>query len=212
MLGWIIAVVEPIVAWLANRWPAFARLINGVLIDGIVKQTRGRPHPWSTRTDYISWIGLTDRTYSARHLPAADFGPYPSLEQATALFARPTGEQVLCPKSTLLFPTFAQYLTDGFIRTKVSNDDALTDRRRTTSNHEIDLCPLYGRLEAQTLALRLRSPNPAERGRLRVCLTMPSISTPLISLAKAGQRLASQATIGSTTAMIQPNMPCTHES
>ncbi|WP_426029867.1 peroxidase family protein [Caulobacter sp. DWP3-1-3b2] len=167
MWGWIIAVIEPIVAWLANRWPAFARLVNGVLIDGIVKQTRSRPHPWSTRTDYISWIGLTDRTYSARHLPATDFGPHPPLERATALFARPTGEQVLCPKSTMLFPAFAQYLTDGFIRTKVSNDDALTDRRRNTSNHEIDLCPLYGRTEAQTHALRLRSPNSAERGRLK---------------------------------------------
>ena len=167
MLAWIIAVVEPVVAWLANHWPAFARLLNGVVIDSIVKQTRTRPHPWSTRTDYISWAALTDKTYSARHLPAATFESFPSLERATALFARPTGEQVLCPKSTMLFPAFAQYLTDGFIRTKVSNDDALTDRRRNTSNHEIDLCALYGRTEFQTLALRLRSPNSAERGRLK---------------------------------------------
>ena len=167
MLAWIIAAIEPVVAWLANRWPAFARLLNGVLIDGVVKQTRSRPHPWSTRTDYISWVGLTDKSYSARHLPAAKFESFPDPERATALFARPPGEQVLCPKSTMLFPAFAQYLTDGFIRTLVSNDDALTNRRRTTSNHEIDLCPLYGRTEVQTLALRLRSPNPAERGRLK---------------------------------------------
>ncbi|HWU78673.1 MAG TPA: peroxidase family protein, partial [Caulobacter sp.] len=82
----------------------------------------------------------------------------------TAVFARPDGApQIHCPKSTMLFPAFAQYLTDGFIRTMVFNDRE--DRRRTTSNHEIDLCTLYGRVEAQTSALRLKS--VAQRGRLK---------------------------------------------
>ncbi|MET3666647.1 peroxidase family protein [Caulobacter sp. 1776] len=164
MLAWIIAALEPVVAWLTERWPAFHRLVNGLLINGIVSETRPRPHPWSTKTPYISWAALTDRTYSARQLPAKDPGPLPDAQMTTAVFARPAGRpQISCAKSTMLFPAFAQYLTDGFIRTMVFNDRE--DRRRTTSNHEIDLCTLYGRTEAQTNALRLRS--PSQRGRLK---------------------------------------------
>jgi prostaglandin-endoperoxide synthase 2 len=68
-----------------------------------------------------------------------------------------------------LFAAFAQYLTDGFIRTIPDDSDfpPETHRRGTTSNHEIDLCPLYGRTVAQTLILRTRSGAPGERGRLR---------------------------------------------
>lgn len=164
MLAWIIAALEPVIAWLTERWPAFHRFVSGLLINGIVSETRPRPHPWSTKTDYISWAALTDRTYSARQLAAVDLGPLPSSELTTAVFARPDGApQTHCPKSTMLFPAFAQYLTDGFIRTMVFNDRE--DRRRTTSNHEIDLCTLYGRTEAQTNALRLRSAD--QRGRLK---------------------------------------------
>ena len=136
--------------------------VNRFVIDKSVNVARSRPHPWSTRHDYISWSGLTDRSYNARLLPAKP-GPAveavgtsrPPLGQVAALFGRlPGANQRLCGKSTGLFPAFAQYLTDGFIRTMLSNDDALEDRRRTTSNHEIDVSPLYGRTEAQTRALR----------------------------------------------------------
>ncbi len=149
--------------------------VNRLVIDRAVNVCRNRPHPWSTRHDYISWSGLTDRTYNARLLPAKP-GPAteargtarPPLAEVAALFARQPGTyQRLCPKSTGLFPAFAQYLTDGFIRTMLHNDDAKEDRRRTTSNHEIDLSPLYGRTEAQTRALRLLSEAPGRRGRLK---------------------------------------------
>jgi prostaglandin-endoperoxide synthase 2 len=40
-------------------------------------------------------------------------------------------------------------------------------RRQNTSNHQIDLCPLYGRIQVQTDALRLKSAARGERGRLR---------------------------------------------
>jgi prostaglandin-endoperoxide synthase 2 len=164
MLAWLIAALEPVVAWLTQHWPAFHRWVSGLLINGIVSETRPRPHPWSTKTPYISWAALTDRTYSARQLPAKDLGPLPSLTDVVDLFSRPPGKpQASCAKSTMLFPAFAQYLTDGFIRTWVFNDNE--DRRRTTSNHEIDLCTLYGRLEKQTNALRLKSPE--QRGRLK---------------------------------------------
>jgi prostaglandin-endoperoxide synthase 2 len=135
--------------------------VNRFVIDRAVNVARNRPHPWSTKHDYISWSGLTDRSYNARLLPAKPptgdgIGTSrPPLAATADLFKRlPGTNQRLCPKSTALFPAFAQYLTDGFIRTMLSNDDALEDRRRTTSNHEIDLSPLYGRTEAQTKALR----------------------------------------------------------
>ncbi|HWU81771.1 MAG TPA: heme peroxidase, partial [Caulobacter sp.] len=86
MLAWIIAALEPVVAWLTERWPALHRFVSGLLINGIVSETRPRPHPWSTKTDYISWAALTDRTYSARQLAAVDPGPLPSAELTTAVF------------------------------------------------------------------------------------------------------------------------------
>ena len=149
--------------------------VNRLVINRAVEVCRNRPHPWSTRHDYISWSGLTDRSYNARLLPAK---PYPQIEalgtrrppnsDVAALFKRlPGTAQRLCPKSTGLFPAFAQYLTDGFIRTQLSNDAKREDRRRTTSNHEIDLSPLYGRTEAQTAALRLLSEDQGLRGRLK---------------------------------------------
>lgn len=152
--------------------PALGATINRFAIDRLVKATRNRPHPWSTLSDHVSWRGLTDRSYSARHLPAETIRDLPSPEAVGELFRVRDGEdQRLCPKSTCLFPAFAQYLTDGFIRTMISNElgveEDIEDRRRNTSNHEIDLCPLYGRNLAQERALRTLSPHPDERGKLK---------------------------------------------
>jgi prostaglandin-endoperoxide synthase 2 len=75
---------------------------------------------------------------------------------------------VLSNKSTCLFPAFAQYLTDGFIRTRMpkpGEDPRL--RLKNNSNHQIDLSPLYGRTLEQTTALRLGSQAANERGRLK---------------------------------------------
>jgi hypothetical protein len=136
--------------------------LSKVMVNKLVECTRNRPHPWSTASDYTSWKSLTDRTYQARHLPAAQTpGRQPDPDKIDALFARPNGRQTLSNKSTCLFPAFAQYLTDGFIRTDSNN------RAKTTSNHEIDLCPLYGRTEAQTLILRKNDNSQGSRGRLK---------------------------------------------
>jgi prostaglandin-endoperoxide synthase 2 len=127
--------------------------VSDLLINKIVQSGRNRPHPWSTKHDYISWSGLTDRSYSARLLPAMPLPEEeklgtrrPPLDQTAQLFAAPANGQRPCRKSTLLFPAFAQYLTDGFLRTQVSNvapfDSLAEDRRRTTSNHDIDMSPL----------------------------------------------------------------------
>jgi len=77
------------------------------------------------------WLGICPRPPDV-----AQTLPDPKL--VAAVFAA-SGHGRVSAKSTCLFPAFAQYLTDGFIRTNP------TDPRRTTSNHEIDLCPLYGR-------------------------------------------------------------------
>ena len=141
--------------------PFLARVVNRKIIDTAVNASRTRPHPFSTLCDYTSWSSLTDRSYFARHLPADKSNPpEPPMAAVMNLFRR--GETARpCPKSTLLFPTFAQYLTDGFLRTSD------TDRKRTTSNHEIDLSTLYGRTPAQTAVLRLNSAEPGKRGRLK---------------------------------------------
>lgn len=146
------------IGWLRGK--ASAAVINGAC--GV---TRSRPHPWSTLSDYVSWDGLTDRTYLARHLPPADAPVQPDPAEIRALFARPDGRPRLSSKSTCLFPAFAQYLTDGFIRT------VPYDLRRTTATHDIDLCQLYGRTREQTSALRLLDDRPGRRGRLKSQMT-----------------------------------------
>ena len=147
---------------------------NELLIGKMASGGRNRPHPWSTRFHYICWSGLTDKTYSARFLPASPYPPTdaigtkrPPLADVIELFVPAATGQRLCPKSTCLFPAFAQYLTDGFIRTQVSNDPTQEDRKRTTSNHEIDQSPLYGRTEAQTKALRADPAVVGAKGRLK---------------------------------------------
>ena len=62
---------------------------------------------------------MTDRTYSGRHLPPARprGGALPPVEDVVELFRRPAGEMVESEKSTVLFSYFAQWFTDGFLRT-----------------------------------------------------------------------------------------------
>ncbi|WP_425091514.1 peroxidase family protein [Tropicimonas sp. S265A] len=157
----VISAIEPLAAW-----------VNRFAIDRIVRRARSRPHPLSTERDYVCWPGLTDRRWSGRHLPPRTPEKRPDPDKLKVLFERRAGTQRMCPKSTCLFPAFAQYLTDGFIRTETEDltlegESQSTRLRRNTSNHEIDLCPLYGRTEAQTNALRLRSDTAGKKGRLK---------------------------------------------
>lgn len=145
--------------------------ISRIAINRLIGAAPPRPLAWSTRHDeYISWAGLTDKTWFARLLPpvrgavAEGIGTArPPVETLAKLFVAPAGRQVPCSKSTCLFPAFAQYLTDGFLRTRVFNTPpgagaraGEEDRRRTTSNHEIDLSALYGRTDKQTDVLRAK--------------------------------------------------------
>ncbi|MBY6048967.1 peroxidase family protein [Vannielia litorea] len=160
----LFSIVEaiPFLAKIANRWA----------INRVVKRARNRPHPLSTVGNYVSWRGLTDRRWSGRHLPPQHRSGLPDVADLLPLFERRVGVQRLCPKSTCLFPAFAQYLTDGFLRTETDGlipegEDPELRLRRNTSNHEIDLCTLYGRTFGQTMALRESSDEKGRRGRLK---------------------------------------------
>src|SRR5690554_1092643 len=164
--------VFPKILWATTWWPWFDRKLNRIAINSICNSLPHRPHPLSTAHNYTSWTSLTDQRWSARHLPAYRRSGQilPTPEQAVRLFQRKNDEQRYCEKSTCLFPAFAQYLTDGFARTRMPNVSAgETDeiRRQNTSNHQLDMCPLYGRNKTQTDALRLLSETRGRRGKLK---------------------------------------------
>lgn len=157
---------------IAEAIPPLASWVNKFAINRVVKRARTRPHPLSTERDYVCWSGLTDKRWSARHLPPQVRTNQPEPALLAELFKRREGTQRLCPKSTCLFPTFAQYLTDGFIRTESEHltpegEDPDLHLKRNTSNHDIDMCTLYGRTAAQTDALRLKSSQAGLKGRLK---------------------------------------------
>lgn len=149
-----------------------------------------RPYPFDMAADgYASWNGLVDKEFSGRHLPPVDDDKkILSREEMLNLVLRdgssfkPTPGKELCPRSTVLFASFAQWFTDSFLRTahgfkfdKKGNvladpDTGRIERapgrhRKNTSNHEIDLCQIYGMGEAQTSMLRLKSEK--DRGCLK---------------------------------------------
>lgn len=146
--------------WLAGRLPRVGREVNRYLINSAIGKMAARPEPLSTMAPYTSWESLTDRTFNGRHLPpvADDPGDLPPVERVADLFSR-TGPTKLSPKSTVLFSHFAQWFTDGFLRSDRSEP---RDPRKNSSTHDIDLCQLYG-LDAKTTRI-LRS---GEGGRLK---------------------------------------------
>ena len=125
---------------LVQRIGSLRSFVNKVLINLAVLKVKPRPYVLSTMGSYSSWDSLTDRTYSGRHLPpvARKDGELPPVKDVVALFHRPSGAMKPSGKSTNLFPFFAQWFTDGFLRTSYDNP------LKNTSNHEIDLSNLYG--------------------------------------------------------------------
>ena len=112
--------------------------------------------------DYTSWESLTDRTWFCRHLPARkDVINSPPIEAMHAIFSVGRDGPVLSERSTVLFLSFAQWFTDGFLLTDPC------DRRRTPTSHQIDLSPVYGLSDSATKALRLNSEARSERGQLK---------------------------------------------
>jgi hypothetical protein len=146
-----------------QRVERFERFVNKHAINGLLKGMEPRPNPLSTMAPYTSWASLTDRTFSGRHLPpgatvvttpaSTPDGP-PSVADVAALFQRDGGMRE-CPKSTVLFAFFAQWLTDGFLRTARNlPDGTLRDTLKNESTHSIDLSQLYGLTPEVTRQLR----------------------------------------------------------
>jgi prostaglandin-endoperoxide synthase 2 len=140
--------------------PQVHKRVNALLIDRTIRKIPVRPNPLSTLADYTSWASLTDRTYDSRHLPPVDApgAPLPAPEAVAGLFNRP-GEMVPCEKSTVLFPYFAEWFVDGFLRSERLHPDPQTgepvrDPAKNESNHEIDLIQIYGLNDAVTRELR----------------------------------------------------------
>jgi prostaglandin-endoperoxide synthase 2 len=141
---------EPV--WkLIQSLPPLRRMVNTGLTNVSILKFPTRPNPFSTMADYTSWESLTDRTWSTRHLPAAHPSDQnlPPVEELKDVFTRT--EFVESPKSTVLFSYFAQWFTDGFLR---SDRATPPDPRRNESNHEIDLTNLYGLNRDVTRQLR----------------------------------------------------------
>ena len=156
-------------------------VINRVLTNVICGVTTPRPRAFSLWShvekpaqmdqqgpvgEYTTWPMLTDRLYSSRHLPPADQGyidglpkdaPYSAKDPAkpevvgevTALFAREGA--IKEGRSSVLFMFFAQWFTDSILRVDPQ------DRRKNTSNHNIDLCQIYGLKEETTRLLRSKN-------------------------------------------------------
>ena len=119
--------------------PFLNRFANALIIRRAIDEIPSRPNPLCCGWAYSTWEGLTNRRWSGRHLPpkAAPEHLPAAGEVAKALFGRENG-MIESTKSTLLFPYFAQWFTDGFL----AADDV--DRRFNHSRHEIDLSQLYG--------------------------------------------------------------------
>ncbi|NNU15412.1 hypothetical protein HK107_03600 [Parvularcula sp. ZS-1/3] len=114
-----------------------------------------RPMAYSMFSEYVSWPGLVERRYSGRHLPPAtgeNAPAKPDLDAIADLFER--DEFVPCHDTSLLFPLFAQWFVDGFLRTKWEDPTKERFFRENESNQEIDLNQLYGSSEVQTHMLR----------------------------------------------------------
>lgn len=168
MLDNLPSFLTDIVSSVAAKWPWFDEKVNRIAINAAVNVARNRPHPLSTAHPYVSWVTLSDRRWSGRHLAPTTTVPTADPKKVIEIFRRPPTGHKLSKRSTCLFPAFAQYLTDGFIRTRMNDLSAGEPdsfRLQNTSNHEIDMCPLYGLTKEQTDALRKMSNVQGEKGR-----------------------------------------------
>lgn len=146
---------------LVNKTPWLAWIANGLIVNNAVLKAPCRPLALSTQGPYTTWATLTDSTWFSRYLsPRPQDGLPPVSEVATLFKLRPDRPPVLSDRSTLLFPSFAQWFTDGFLMTD-------RDRRRTRTNHQIDLSQLYGLDATVTAVLRRRSELRGEKGKLK---------------------------------------------
>ena len=164
-----------------NKNPWLARFANALIVDNAVLKAPCRPLALSTQASTTNWATLTDRTWFSRYLPPVPQDLLPPVAEVATLFKlRPDRPPMLSDRSTLLFPSFAQWFTDGFLMTD-------QDRRRTRTNHQIDLSQLYGLDPTVTAVLRRGSELPGEKGRLK-SVTLHESEWPPLLYDAAGRR------------------------
>ena len=152
---------------LVERWPALRGAVTRGVVNRYAYAVPARPRPHSMAASYVTWPGLVERRYSGRHLPVAEEGAAPArpdMDAVARLFERRSFRPAA--DTSILFAFFAQWFTDGFLRTKWE-DGSERFFRENESNHEIDLNQIYGSGEVQARMLRLGSEERGERGRLR---------------------------------------------
>lgn len=166
----IMGLVEGLPDWVkrpalnfVNSVGPLRRGVSRLVINGAAYAAPVRPRPLSMAANYTTWHGLTDRRFSGRHLPPAEGSGaphHPDMDSVAALFRRET----FAPSTdtSLLFAFFAQWFVDGFLRTKWEAGEN-REFRENESNHEIDLCQIYGMTDVQTAMLREHA-----GGRLRM--------------------------------------------
>ena len=129
------------------RWLRY--LISDIAINKQAYSVNPRPRPFSMIAPYTTWRSLTNRSFTGRHLPEMEENQnLPDIKKVVELWRRKENKEIPSKNTSLLFSFFAQWFTDSFLRTD------LTDRRKNTSNHEIDLCQIYGMREDITDRLR----------------------------------------------------------
>lgn len=147
--------------------PILGSFVNRMVINDLSTLTTPRPRAFTLWhhsahdpnnkgngpvSDYTSWYSLTNKKFYGRHIPAVVTDKkLPDIAQLIELFKRPQNSPMIKDRNSLLFMFYAQWLTDSVLRTDPK------DRRKNTSNHEVDLCQIYGLTEEVTK--KLRAPN-----------------------------------------------------
>lgn len=135
-----------------SLWSPQPRIEPDPCGDGEIGAEEAAQAPLLVAAEYTSWPGLFDRTYTGRHLPPASEESVNELPAEELVIKSLVMRQdfIPAPNTSALFAFFAQWFTDSFLRTHPF------DRRLNTSNHEIDLCQIYGLKESTTDLLRSR--------------------------------------------------------
>ncbi len=151
LLPMLLSSQTPRLAAMVGKVPPLTEWISRRVIEGYCSATVPRPRAFSMAGDYTTWRGLTDRRWTGRHLPAVAASTQvdlPSAADVVALFRRE--QEVKSTDTSVLFAFFAQWFTDSFLRTSHGK----LNLGKNTSNHEIDLCQIYGLTEDRTTMLR----------------------------------------------------------
>ena len=144
--------------------PPLARFLSRKVINQFGYATTLRPRPLSLASDYTSWLSLTDKSYSGRHLPPSTpeyRAGLPSEADVTALFRRDT--ELLSTDTSITFMFFAQWFTDSFLRTR--SHRLPQERVQPRDRHVPDLRPHDHPDQPAALGRRRPSEEPAHRRR-----------------------------------------------